>query len=85
VASICQQFSIELGIGLATLVFVLLSPDTMLQHFSITSFKQSIVVMGAITAFASFIFTGLWKTDGVEMVDNELPTKNYDRADLPSA
>ena len=71
VASICQQLSIELGIGLATLVFVLLSPDMMPQHFSIASFKQSIVVMGSITAFASFIFTGLWTTDGVEVVDNE--------------
>jgi Major Facilitator Superfamily len=80
VASICQQLSIELGIGLATLVFVLLSPDTMLQPFSITSFKQSIVVMGALTAFASFIFTGLWKTDGVGVVDDK-PTSRIESSE----
>lgn len=72
VASICQQLSIELGIGVATLVFVLLTPE---QQFSIASFKHAIIVMGALTALASFIFTGLWATDGVAMADGELSAK----------
>jgi hypothetical protein len=54
---------------------VLLSPEQ--QQFSIVSFKQSIFMMDALTALLSFIFTVLWKTDGIEIMDDE-PTDSIE-------